>query len=105
PEVSPLERRLDQLGHRLVWLTLLLAAAIILAGVLRGRDLLGTLETGIALAVAAVPEGLPVVATLCLARGVWRMAARNALVARLSAIETLGSTTIILTDKTGTLTE
>ncbi len=104
-EASPLERRLDRLGHKLVWLTLGLTAAIVLAGVLRGHALTAMIETAIALAVAAVPEGLPVVATLCLARGMWRMAQRNALVSRLSAVETLGATTVILTDKTGTLTE
>lgn len=104
-DASPLEQRLDRLGHRLVWLTLALTAFIVAAGVWRGQELARMVETGIALAVAAVPEGLPVVATLCLARGMWRMAQRNALVARLSAVETLGATTIILTDKTGTLTE
>lgn len=73
-EISPLERRLDRLGQRLVWLTLGLTGFIVAAGALRGRPLDQMLETGIALAVAAVPEGLPVVATLCLARGMWRMA-------------------------------
>ncbi len=104
-EISPLERRLDRLGQRLVWLTLGLTGFIVAAGALRGRPLDQMLETGIALAVAAVPEGLPVVATLCLARGMWRMARRGALITRLSAVETLGATTVILTDKTGTLTE
>lgn len=104
-EVTPLERRLDRLGHRLVWLTLGVTAAMVAAGVLRGHPPGAMLQTGIALAVAAVPEGLPVVATLCLARGMWRMAARNAVITRLSSVETLGATTLILTDKTGTLTE
>ena len=105
PEVAPLERRLDRLGHRLVWLTLALAVLTIGAGILRGHDVAIMVQTGIALAVAAVPEGLPVVATLCLARGMWRMSQRNAIITRLSSVETLGATTVILTDKTGTLTE
>ena len=104
-EASPLERRLDRLGHRLVWLTLGLAVLTIGAGLLRGHAAGAMMQTGIALAVAAVPEGLPVVATLCLAQGMWRMAARNAVITRLSSVETLGATTLILTDKTGTLTE
>ncbi len=104
-EVAPLERRLDRLGRRLVWLTLALTMLTIAAGVLQGRDLAVMLQTGIALAIAAVPEGLPVVATLTLARGMWRMSRRNALITRLSSVETLGATTVILTDKTGTLTE
>ncbi|TMM54205.1 cation-translocating P-type ATPase [Sulfitobacter sabulilitoris] len=105
PEVAPLERRLDRLGHRLVWLTLGLASLTIGAGILRGQDIAAMIQTGVALAVAAVPEGLPVVATLSLARGMWRMSQRNALITRLSSVETLGATTVILTDKTGTLTE
>jgi Ca2+-transporting ATPase len=104
-EVSPLERRLDRLGHRLVWLTLGLAGLMVVVGVIRGHALIDMIRTGTALAVAAVPEGLPIVATLCLARGMWRMAAQNAVITRLSSVETLGATTLILTDKTGTLTE
>ena len=104
-EVAPLEQRLDRLGHRLVWLTLALGALTIGAGILRGHEIFAMIQTGVALAVAAVPEGLPVVATLSLARGMWRMSARNAVITRLSSVETLGATTVILTDKTGTLTE
>lgn len=101
---TPLERRLDALGRRLVWLTLTVAALVTGLGVLRGEELWLMLETGIALAIAAVPEGLPVVATITLAVGVRRMARRRALVRRLPAVETLGSATVICTDKTGTLT-
>ena len=104
-ETAPLERRLDRLGHRLIWLALGLAAATMAAAYLRGQDLEQVILTGVALAVAAVPEGLPVVATLTLARGMWRMSRRNAVITQLSTVETLGSTTVILTDKTGTLTE
>jgi P-type Ca2+ transporter type 2C len=104
-EASPLEKRLDRLGGRLVWVTLGLTALIGATGVYAGHQLLPMIETAIALAVAAVPEGLPIVATVALARGMWRMARRNALIEKLSAVETLGATTVILTDKTGTLTE
>ena len=104
-QASPLEQRLDRLGHRLIGLTLLLIALTVSLGVLRQQPLAEMLQTGVALAVAAIPEGLPIVATLCLARGMLRMARRNALVNRLSSVETLGSTTMILTGKTGTLTE
>ena len=102
---SPLEVRLERLGRTLIWLTLILASGTALAGILRGQELATMIQTAIALAVAAIPEGLPVVATLSLARGMWRMSRRNALIRRLSAVETLGATTLILTDKTGTLTE
>ena len=104
-ESSPLEARLERLGRTLIWLTLILAAGTALTGILRGQELAIMIQTAVALAVAAIPEGLPVVATLSLARGMWRMARRNALIRRLSAVETLGATTLILTDKTGTLTE
>lgn len=104
-ETTPLEKNLDRLGNHLIWATLFTAAVVIAAGILRGRDAFLMIETGIALAVAAIPEGLPVVATIALARGMMRMARMNALVNRLSAVETLGSTSVICTDKTGTLTE
>jgi len=104
-EATPLEKRLDRLGRMLLWATLAIAAAIAGIGIATGRDLLLMIETSIALAVAAIPEGLPIVATLALARGMWRMAKRNAVVRRLSAVETLGAASVICTDKTGTLTE
>lgn len=102
---TPLEKRIDDLSRQLVWATIALTAIIGLAGILTGKPPLLMIETAIALAVSAVPEGLPMVATLALARGMWRMARRNALIERLAAVETLGATTVILTDKTGTLTE
>jgi len=104
-ELTPLEKRLNQLGRRLVWITLVIAAVVATAGILAGREILLMIETAIALAVATVPEGLPIVATIALARGMQRMANRNALINRLSAVEALGATNVICTDKTGTLTE
>ncbi len=105
PERSPLEKQLDRLAGHLIWFTLLICAAIGLFGILSGGDMFLMIEAAIALAVAAIPEGLPIVATMALARGMWRMARQNALIERLAAVETLGATTIIFTDKTGTLTE
>ena len=102
---TPLEKKLDGLGQRLVWLTIGVAAVVAVAGILAGRELALMVETSIALAVAAIPEGLPIVATVALASGMWRMLKRNALIRRLSSVETLGATTVIFTDKTGTLTE
>ena len=102
---TPLEKKLDALGRRLAWITLGIAILVAAIGVFSGRDMQLSIEIAIALAVAAIPEGLPIVATIALARGVWRMARRNALVSKLSAVETLGATSVILTDKTGTLTE
>lgn len=105
PDVTPLERKLVQLTGQLIKATLLVTALIAAAGMAAGRDLVLMIKAGIALAVAAIPEGLPIVATMALARGMWRMARRNVVVERLSAVETLGATTLICTDKTGTLTE
>ncbi len=102
---TPLEKRLDQLGHRLVYVTLGIAVFVAIAGIAAGRDWALMIETAIALAVATIPEGLPIVATLALARGMLRMARRNALINRLAAVETLGATSVIAVDKTGTLTE
>lgn len=105
PEHSPLKNQLQRLSGQLIKFTLVIVAILGALGVLQGGDVLLMIEASIALAVAAIPEGLPVVATMALARGMWRMAKHNALIERLSAVETLGATTIILTDKTGTLTE
>jgi len=102
---TPLEKRLDALGSRLAWAVIVIGVLIAIAGVLSGREVILAIEVAIALSVAAIPEGLPIVATIALARGMWRMAKRNALITRLSAVETLGATSVILTDKTGTLTE
>jgi Ca2+-transporting ATPase len=102
---TPLEKRLNQLGTKLIWITGIMAVMIVTVGLLSGREIFITIKTAIALMVAAIPEGLPIVATIALARGMWRMAQRQCLINRLSTVETLGSTTLICTDKTGTLTE
>jgi Ca2+-transporting ATPase len=104
-ERSPLERRLTDLGRRLVYIVLVIAALVMVTGWLRGDGLWMMLEVGISLAVAAVPEALPAVTTLILAMGVLRLARQRAIIRRLSAVETLGSATVICADKTGTLTE
>jgi P-type Ca2+ transporter type 2C len=104
-EQSPLEKQLAQLGRRLVYVVLVIAAVVMVTGWLRGDGLWLMVEVAVSLAVAAVPEGLPAVTTLILALGVLRMAQQRAIMRRLPAVETLGSTTVICADKTGTLTE
>lgn len=104
-EPTPLEKRLNRLGHKLIWVSLGIAVLVGFLGITAGRDFILMIETAIALAVASIPEGLPIVATIAMARGVWRMAKRNALIKELAAVETLGATSVICTDKTGTLTE
>jgi Ca2+-transporting ATPase len=103
-ESTPLEKKLEAFGRVLVWACLVIVALLFVLGLLRGTPPFELFMTSISLAVAAVPEGLPAVVTVALALGVRRMAHRRALVRRLAAVETLGSTTIICTDKTGTLT-
>ncbi|MFN4072066.1 MAG: cation-translocating P-type ATPase [Thermus sp.] len=104
-EKTPLERRLEAFGHRVARWVLVLAVALVVLGFLVEGFSAKVLLFAVALAVAAVPEGLPAVLTLALALGVERMARRKAVVRRLAAVEALGSVTVIATDKTGTLTE
>jgi Ca2+-transporting ATPase len=101
---TPLERRLDVLGRRLAWLAIGIGVLVAALAALEGAPVSHVVEIGIALAVAAVPEALPAVATIALAVGLRRMARRNALVRSLPAVEALGSTTVVCTDKTRTLT-
>ena len=102
---TPLEKKLNALSKRLIYLTLIFAILIIFTGYLRGLDMLLIIETAVALAVAAIPEGLPVVATIALARGMLKLSKRKVIIKKMEAVETLGATNIICTDKTGTLTE
>ncbi len=102
---TPLERQLDQTGRQLALASLGLCGGLFVIGVLRGLPALGVFRTAASLAVAAVPEGLPTVATTTLALGMRRMLERRTLVRRLAAVESLGSTTVICVDKTGTVTE
>lgn len=102
---TPLEKKLKALSKYLIWLTIILAAMIIISGYLQGKDLTLMIETGMALAVAAIPEGLPIVATISLARGMKKLSKRKVIIKKLEAVQTLGETTVICTDKTGTLTE
>mgnify|MGYP001809657515 CR=1 FL=1 len=101
---TPLQDRLDGLGRRLALIAAIVVSIILVVGLARGQPWGETVLTAIALAVAAIPEGLPAVVTVTLAIGMYRMARHGAIVKRLAAVETLGSTTIICSDKTGTLT-
>jgi Ca2+-transporting ATPase len=104
-EETPLQRRMAELGRTLGVLAGILVALVFLAGLLRGEPVLEMFMTAISLAVAAIPEGLPAVVTIVLALGVQRMARRRAIIRRLPAVETLGTATVIASDKTGTLTK
>ncbi|MCL6451760.1 MAG: HAD-IC family P-type ATPase, partial [Acetobacteraceae bacterium] len=104
-EPTPLQRRLTGLGRALAGACLLVCGLVVAAGVWRGQPPAAMALAGVSLAVAAVPEGLPAVVTVCLALGVQRMARRRAIVRRLQAVEALGCATVLCVDKTGTITE
>ena len=103
-DVTPLQRRLAQVSRALLSICAAIVVVVATAGLARGWPPIEVFMAAVSLAVAAVPEGLPAIVTIALAIGVQRMAARNVLVRRLSAVETLGCATVICTDKTGTLT-
>ncbi|MBI2953185.1 MAG: cation-transporting P-type ATPase [Chloroflexi bacterium] len=104
-EEAPLERAIEGLGRRLVWAILSAAVFVVALGLWHDEPPFLLLETAVTLAIAAIPEGLPAVATIALAFGLRNLVRRHAIVRRLPAVETLGSTTVICSDKTGTLTE
>lgn len=104
-EQTPLQRRLDDLGRTLGWVTLAVSALVFGVGWLRGNNPLDMFLIAVSLAIAAVPEGLPAVVTISLALGMREMIRRHALIRRLASVETLGSATVICSDKTGTLTQ
>lgn len=102
---TPMSRRLGQLGKVLGIAALIICAVIFIVGVLYGNSIISMFMTAVSLAVAAIPEGLPAVSTVVLAIGVQRMVKRNAIIRTLPSVETLGSATVICSDKTGTLTQ
>ncbi|KAJ3122331.1 High affinity Ca2+/Mn2+ P-type ATPase-like protein [Physocladia obscura] len=101
---TPLQLSMDELGKQLSFASFILIFVIVLIGVYQGRPILEMLTIGVSLAVAAIPEGLPIVVTVTLALGVLRMASRNAIIKKLPSVESLGSVNVICVDKTGTLT-
>lgn len=102
---TPLNKKLNKLTSHLIWVILAMAVAFFITGWLAGKEMYQLVQTSIAWAIAAIPEGLPIVASIALARGMLRLSKKNVLVKKLSAVETLGETTVIFTDKTGTLTK
>lgn len=104
-EDTPLQVKLNQLGKVLGTITIAICIVVFLVGIIQGKGVLDMLLTSISLAVAAIPEGLPAIVTIVLAIGMNRMAGKNAIVKKLLAVETLGATSVICSDKTGTLTQ
>nr|HPG58331.1 HAD-IC family P-type ATPase [Candidatus Wallbacteria bacterium] len=106
-EDTPLQKKLNEFGHQIVYLCIVVSVIIFLIGILRDKEgsLMLYFMTAVSLAVAAIPEGLPAITTIVMALGTQRMAGKNAIVRKLASVETLGCTTVICTDKTGTLTQ
>ncbi len=104
-EMTPLQKRLAELGKWLVTISMALCLVVVITGILQGESFYKMFLTGVSLAVAAIPEGLPAIVTVALAVGVQRMVKRNAVIRKLPAVETLGCATVICSDKTGTLTQ
>ena len=102
---TPLTKKIHAFSNMLLWVILGLAGLAFLAGMLHGQNAVDMFMASVALAVSAIPEGLPAAVTIIMAAGVARMAARRAIIRKLPAVETLGSTTVICSDKTGTLTQ
>ncbi len=102
---TPLQQKLDKLGKTLGIAALVICAVIFILGIVQGKEIISMFMTAVSLAVAAIPEGLVAVSTIVLAIGVQKMVKKNAIVKRLPAVETLGSATVICSDKTGTLTQ
>jgi len=104
-EDTPLQKKLNEFGHQVVIMCLIVCAVIFVMSIVRGERLMFGFMTAVSLAVAAIPEGLPAITTIVMALGTQRMAKKNAVVRKLASVETLGCTTVICTDKTGTLTQ
>lgn len=105
PELTPLQKKLAELGKTVAFICIAICIIVFLAGIIRGEEIFTMLMTGITIAIAAIPEGLPATVTIALALAVNRMLKQKALVNKLHSVETLGCTSVICSDKTGTITE